>query len=76
MQESSMLNERMTLLVPAAVYALSSCCAPFKQCHGQFPWFCISQDVNIAMSDWVKVFGDLFVMGRRGHKHTQLFLLH
>ena len=54
-----MFNERMTLLVPAAVYALSAGCAHFKQCHGRFPLFSISQDVNMAMGNWFKVFGYL-----------------
>lgn len=55
MQESSMFNEHLVLLLPAAVYSLSTGCAPFKQCHSRLPPFYASQDVNGAMNDWVKV---------------------
>ncbi|EXB87890.1 Serine/threonine-protein kinase ATM [Morus notabilis] len=53
-QESSMFNEHLVLLLPAAVYSLSTGCAPFKQCHSRLPPFYASQDVNGAMNDWVK----------------------
>lgn len=58
-QESSMLNEQIVLLLPAAVYALSAGCVPFKQCHRQVPQPYASQDLNLSMSDWVKVLGYL-----------------
>ncbi|XP_024025506.1 serine/threonine-protein kinase ATM isoform X2 [Morus notabilis] len=53
-QESSMFNEHLVLLLPAAVYSLSTGCAPFKQCHNRLPPFYAPQDVNGAMNDWVK----------------------
>ncbi|KAL4634029.1 hypothetical protein ACB092_04G167700 [Castanea dentata] len=36
-KEPSILNDRVVLFLPAAVYALCAGCAPFKQCYNGFP---------------------------------------
>ncbi|KAM6570000.1 hypothetical protein CsatB_017985 [Cannabis sativa] len=55
-QESSILNEHMVVLLPAAVYALSAGCTPFQKCYSGLSIFNASEDANKAMpmDDWVK----------------------
>ncbi|KAK7852517.1 serine/threonine-protein kinase atm [Quercus suber] len=36
-KEPSILNDRVVLFLPAAVYAICAGCAPFKQCYNGFP---------------------------------------
>ncbi|PON35174.1 Phosphatidylinositol 3-kinase, Vps34 type, partial [Parasponia andersonii] len=52
-QESSMLNEHMVVVLPAAVYALSAGCAPFMKCYGGLLLFDGSEDANGLLNDWV-----------------------
>ncbi|CAL5444633.1 unnamed protein product [Camellia sinensis] len=53
-QECPMLNERIIVLLPAAVYALCAGCAPLPlDCKGLFPYHS-SMDVPEAVEEWVK----------------------
>ncbi|CAL5362027.1 unnamed protein product [Camellia sinensis] len=52
--ECPMLNERIIVLLPAAVYALCAGCAPLPlDCKGLFPYHS-SMDVPEAVEEWVK----------------------
>ena len=44
-----MFNEQLVLMLPAAVYSLSTGCPPFWQWNG------VSEEFNGAVNDWVKV---------------------
>ncbi|KAI4336143.1 hypothetical protein L6164_014710 [Bauhinia variegata] len=52
---TSMLNERMVLFLPTALYALCAGCAPFSQCFKEFPQLYSSLDVTEVLSDSRKV---------------------
>ena len=54
-----MLNERIVLFLPAAVYALCAGCAPFTQCYKGFPLSYSFVDDIEALVDDVKVCVDL-----------------
>lgn len=54
-----MLNERIVLFLPAAVYALCAGCAPFTQCDKGFPLSYSFVDDTEALVDDVKVCVDL-----------------
>lgn len=50
-----MFNEHLVLLLPAAVYSLSTGCAPFQR------WNSMSEEFNGSMNDWVKVIWHVMV---------------
>ncbi|KAE8124229.1 hypothetical protein FH972_019134 [Carpinus fangiana] len=54
-KESSMLNERIVLFLPAAVYALCAGCAPFTKCYKGFPLSYSFVDDIEALVDDVKI---------------------
>ncbi|GMY24943.1 serine/threonine-protein kinase ATM isoform X1 [Fagus crenata] len=53
-KEPSILNERVVLFLPAAVYALCAGCAPFRQCYHGFPLSYSFVDDTEATLDQVK----------------------
>lgn len=55
MQEPSLLNDRMVLLLPAAAYALCAGCEPFTQCYKEILPLHSFVDVMEAVDDWIKV---------------------
>lgn len=60
MQDCSKMDDRMVLLLPAAVYALCAGCSPFISC---FKWPLLSDsflNVPEAGVDWVKVCADVY----------------
>ncbi|KAK9995769.1 hypothetical protein SO802_020455 [Lithocarpus litseifolius] len=54
-KEPSILNERVVLFLPAAVYALCAGCAPFKQCYNGFPLSYSFVDDTEAALEQVKI---------------------
>ena len=58
MQESSLLNDRMVLLLPAAVYALCAGCEPFTQCYKEILLLHSFVDAIEVADDWIKVCRD------------------
>ena len=55
-----MLNERVVLFLPVALYALCPGCAPFKQCYNAFLLSYSFVGDAEATLDQVKVCVDLF----------------
>ncbi|GLT47213.1 hypothetical protein SLA2020_209240 [Shorea laevis] len=53
-KESLMLNERVVLFLPAAVYALSTGCEPFRHCYKEILLSQSFVDVSEAADDWIK----------------------
>lgn len=54
-QEPSLLNERLVLLLPAAVYALCAGCEPFTLCYKEIHLLQSFVDVIEVADDWIKV---------------------
>ncbi|PPS01510.1 hypothetical protein GOBAR_AA19162 [Gossypium barbadense] len=52
--EPSLLNERLVLLLPAAVYALCAGCEPFTQCYKEIHLLQSFVDVIEVADDWIK----------------------
>ncbi|XP_022767135.1 serine/threonine-protein kinase ATM isoform X5 [Durio zibethinus] len=53
--ESSLLNNRMVLLLPAAVYALCAGCEPFTQCYKEILRLHSFVDAIEVADDWIKI---------------------
>ncbi|KAK9278964.1 hypothetical protein L1049_028546 [Liquidambar formosana] len=62
-KESLILNERMVILLPAAIYALCAGYAPFLRCDRGFSMSQSFVDVSEAVEDWVNI---------EEHKHESL----
>ncbi|KAK8518220.1 hypothetical protein V6N13_027695 [Hibiscus sabdariffa] len=53
--EPSLLNERMVLLLPAAVYALCAGCEPFTQCYKEIHLLQSFVEATKFADDWIKI---------------------